>query len=411
MRSIVLTTNSPGEVSAWVGPVVAALARFHPDARVSVVVPPCSFASGREVQVLRCMPGISQVLSPAEYLVFAVTGRLPDSFARPAPQGGVVVHLGGDFAHTGLVAKRLRMPAVAYTEGLVTWKSPFGAFCVPYSGTAQQVLSRGVRPERVHVVGNLMVDSLRPSMDRASWVELMGWGGGRQPYVLLVPGSRPYELSHVAPLFLCAANLIGQSMPAVGFVLALSPFADISILAQAVSPCLVEQRGPGHWSLQAGNAGRTIEVVQGHQHDAMLHADFALTIPGTNTAEMAVLRVPMLVSVPMNWPEDIPLEGLPGLVGGVPYIGRKLKAAAVKRVARSIRFTALPNRIAGRDVVPELRGVLQAEDIAERCLELLAQSGEVTRSRVAEAADAMGPSGAAERLVAVAEDVSIRGRG
>src|SRR5690606_40059936 len=60
----------------------------------------------------------------------------------------------------------------------------------------------------------------------------------------------------------------------------------------------------------------------------------------------------------------IPLEGLPGLVGRLPGVGPAVKRWAVRRLDRSIGFVALPNRWAGRAVVPELRGVVRPEVLA-----------------------------------------------
>ena len=47
------------------------------------------------------------------------------------------------------------------------------------------------------------------------------------------------------------------------------------------------------------------------QYNLMNWADLALTILGTNTVELAALGVPMVVTVPLTHPEEIPLRGWP----------------------------------------------------------------------------------------------------
>ena len=57
----------------------------------------------------------------------------------------------------------------------------------------------------------------------------------------------------------------------------------------------------------------------------MQWADLALTIPGTNTVELSFMGVPMVVTIPLNYPEEIPLEGPAQLLSRVPVLGRQLK--------------------------------------------------------------------------------------
>jgi lipid-A-disaccharide synthase len=131
--------------------------------------------------------------------------------------------------------------------------------------------------------------------------------------------------------------------------------------------------------------------------------DVAVTLPGTNTMELAALGVPMVVIVPMNEPEKIPLEGLPGLAGGVPFVGPWMKRKAIQRQAARIVFTALPNRRAGSCVVPEVRGCLTGPDIAGPVCELLGSSSE--RQRLSERLKSIaGGRGAASRLVGLIMD-------
>jgi len=81
---IVFTVNSPGEVSTWLAPTVAALKRLAPDVKATVFILPCLYASGTELDVVRRMPGVEAVVSPRESLRYIVGGRLPAGGARRA---------------------------------------------------------------------------------------------------------------------------------------------------------------------------------------------------------------------------------------------------------------------------------------------------------------------------------------
>jgi lipid-A-disaccharide synthase len=119
--------------------------------------------------------------------------------------------------------------------------------------------------------------------------------------------------------------------------------------------------------------------------------------------ELAALGVPMVVIVPTNEPERIPLEGLPGLVGAVPFVGPWVKRRAIQRLAARIGFVALPNRRAGSCVVPEVKGSLTAPDVADPVCELLGSDTE--RRRMSERLKSIaGGRGAAARLVGLIKD-------
>ncbi|CAI5496811.1 unnamed protein product [Closterium sp. Naga37s-1] len=111
---VAIITNGPGEVAAWVAPVVASLARlFGPDPRrlrVSVrpfpptppapcayhartpasfvLLAPCPHASGNELAVLRAMPGVHRCTGPQGFFHMLL-------FTRPAAATGGQ-HTGGE---------------------------------------------------------------------------------------------------------------------------------------------------------------------------------------------------------------------------------------------------------------------------------------------------------------------------
>ena len=195
---------------------------------------------------------------------------------------------------------------------------------MPDAGASKSAGGRR-QPEQIEVIGDLMLDAIRPTVaDRVSAKAMLGVGD-RGYVVSLFPGSRPYELQAMLPFMLRTAELIACSVEQpVRFLISLAPFVDHEALVQAagsITPgfegvtATVEQDAPlsgGHtgsvgvWRLCTAKVRAT--AYQGLQYDIMQAGDVAVTIPGSNTAEMAGLGVPMVVVFPLNKPEALPLE-------------------------------------------------------------------------------------------------------
>lgn len=406
-RDLILTANSPGEVAGWVAPAVPALREAVPGARVTVFVPPCTFASGCELEVVKALPGVDAAYGPGEFLRYALLGVRPPGFL-PGPEG-CVLFLGGELTNAVLLKKRLGYPAVAYTEGFVNWTDAFARFAVPYAVTRDKLLAKGVPEEKVVVVGNLMLDAVRPQ--RRPEVVREEEGAAGRDLVLLLPGSRPAEIEFMTPFLVQAASLLAQRRPETAFVLSLSPFAQPAQLDAALKGPLARECGVTARFIPDAGSDETrvgqievdqirIPVRRGVRFDLMAAADLALTIPGTNTAELGFLGVPMVVALPLNHPERIPLEGLAGLIGNLPRLGKTLKRRILPRIAQRMPYAAWPNRLAGECLVPELRGEVEPAAVAEAAAALLGDPGR--RTAMAEALRrTTGEPGAARRLGAV----------
>lgn len=393
--------NSPGEVATWLTPVVAALREEGTAARLTAFILPCTYASGAEEEVVREIPGIDIVVGTGESLMYALFGRRPRGW-RPAERGALLF-LGGEFMLAARIVRRTGYLGAAYTEGYINHAPAFRAVFVPREGGKERLLARGVDEASVETVGDLMVDAAHsgaPGREEAR--KRLGIDPGAGPVVALFPGSRPFEIALMLKHFVAAAWHIRRAIPSSSFVAAISPFTSGQAFADAVE----EARGSGidiergQDLLRVALVGEEIQIriVRGRSREVISASDLALTVPGSNTAEMAALGLPMIVCVSLERPEEVPLEGIPALIERVPLIGRRLKAKAVLAFERKLPFVALPNRIAGRAIVPEIRGERVApEDIARQAVELL--SDEPARVRIGrELREAMGPAGAAARI-------------
>lgn len=383
----ILTTNGPGELCTWVAPVMAELRRRSPGARIVVSLVPCQFAGGNEAAVARGM-GADAVTEVADHLRLLATGRRPAAYQG---SGGAVVKLGGEVYHALRVAARLGYPAYSYAFE-PEWSPRLAKLFVDRPRTRERALARGADADRVEVVGNLVADAFERAPERP-----------REPLLLLVPGSRGFEAVHLLGVFLAAAQTVAEAVPGIEVVWLRSPLLTERQAAEAIAGARSRVIG-GVGARRSGDHlitedGLVVRVAGGSaRYPEMARASLAIAVPGTNTLELALAGVPALVVLPTQRPELIPIPGPAQFIGLIPLVGPVIKRAGVRALLPSYPHVALPNILAGREIVPELRGRLTAREIGEAAAALFADQERLRRIRTDLAAE-MPPPGAAARLV------------
>lgn len=361
-----ITTNGPGEVIGWVRPFLRALYDRKAQARVTVVVLPCAYATGRETELLRQMFPAARVIDPSSYGRFLLGRRIPGMERTH----GIVQYLGGDLFHTKTIARRLGLQAMTYKFTRRSYSTMFERFFALDEDNAAEMRGLGAAPDRVRLVGNLVADSVVGSLTHPP--PPPGTGDG----VTILPGSRWYEVRFLMPFFMAVARDLMRLRPGLRITFAFSPFNTDEQLKEGI-----EWPGdPKHF----GIAGRydvqqqTIEadgfrfaVDRSTDYRALAASQMVISIPGTKCMEAAVLGRAMLVAVPLNRVEEIAMNGVAGYIQRVPLIGKPLKRWLARKASERITFFAQPNIDAGAEIVPEIRGVLHPRDVAERASAML----------------------------------------
>jgi len=398
---IFIMANSPGELVGWVRPTVEKLKEKQKKVIIIVVIPPCQYASGMEREVVENFPEVDLVVGPSQYLKYLFLGIRPSSFREV--KRGVVVFLGGDPFHAVVLSKRLGLPAVAYMQK-PRWKRYFKKFMVLDQAAREKFMAKRAEENKVFVVGDLTVDGIKLGMSREEGYSRWGLNSGNF-IISILPGSRPEMVRYMTPFFLRTAELIKKEVPKTQFLLALSPFVpkeelvslDESEVSKVFQGAKIKLKKDNEkWRLIT-ESDLEVLVVEGRQHEVLNVAHLIITIPGIHTLEAAYLGIPMLVAVPLNKPEAIPLDGLAGLVRGVPLFGSSIKRWIVRGCAKRIKFTAIPNIRAGREIIPEIRGVIKAEDVAKEAIKLLRDPKGLARMRK-ELREIAGEKGAADKV-------------
>lgn len=167
----------------------------------------------------------------------------------------------------------------------------------------------------VHCVGHPLADEIEPGDHRPAARGRLGLAADRR-VVTLMPGSRAGEVGLLLPDFLAAAGRLLQEQP------------DLVFLIPAANPARREQIDA---AVAALANPLPVTVLDGQSHDAMAAADAILMASGTATLEGMLLGRPMVVAYRMHW----------------------LSYAILSRIVKTDYF-ALPNLLAGRELVPEL---------------------------------------------------------
>jgi Lipid-A-disaccharide synthetase len=401
---IVLLSNGPGELYTWAGPMLRELRAQAPDVRVSLGLLPCPFASGHEERIARGL-GFDAISSVTESLAYIAGGPKPGAFAKKA--NGLVIGLGGDVAFPGRIGSRLGYPAWRYSFEPY-WKDGLEKLFVHDARTLEKARKSGPqdKPEnRIENIGNLTADALAfqtpapklPGLD-----------------VLIMPGSRKFEVEHMLGVFAASAEQIAQTVAGpIRFHWPRSRLLTEPMLEVARSGKKVLDLGGVSTRLEADflvtpNGTRIHVADESDRYALMKMCDLALTIPGTNTLELGIANCPSIVALPLQKSELIPIENPLRYLEHIPIFGPRIKRRLVEIFLSRFKHVSLPNMIADEAIQLELRGDVTPELIASHAQKLLEHPDELARIRSRLNATMPQPGTAAKLVTRALERVGLK---
>ena len=410
---LIILSNGPGEVTTWVRPVVRALrAKLGCDrsqVRISAILSPCPNASGKEVQILKTYPEIDRVQGAEHFTKFLVWGKTAENWDWR--ERGIIIFLGGDQFFPVVIGKRLGYQTVVYAEWTARWHGLIDRFAVMNKEVAAKVKPQYL--DRFTVVGDLMVD-------RNSCPEQVP--NENDPILIgLLPGSKAAKLGMGLPLMLAIAEYIQAANPQVKFAIPVAPTLDISTLASYADPTknpIIALVNGATATLVQGETMPYLQTARGLKVE--LHTEFpaydwlskctlCLTTIGANTAELGGLGVPTIVLIALQQLDAMRAwDGLPGILVNLPLVGSpiaKIVNTIAYRNMGNYKF-AWPNIWAGKEIVPELVGNLDAKTVAEFTLDYLQHPEKLATMR-SELRKVRGEAGAAAKLAAIVADLRL----
>ena len=210
----------------------------------------------------------------------------------------------------------------------------------------------------VRFVGHPLVDLARPSRSRDECLRGLHLDPSA-PVVAMLPGSRPNELTRLAPVMIQAALLVARKVPNAQFIIARAPHLGDTLFEGFGLP------------------GVTVRIVEGQPDDVLNASDAVVTASGTATVQTALHGKPMVVLYKLS-----------------PMTYRLGKPLA------RVDMYAMVNLIAGERVVLELiQDACTGEAVAAETVKLLTDTEYRQRmiGKIAEVRSRLGGPGASER--------------
>ncbi|MDZ8262061.1 lipid-A-disaccharide synthase [Nostoc sp. ChiQUE01b] len=421
---ILILSNGPGEVTTWVRPVVKALRQElgddHSLVRISVVLSPCSNASGKEAVIALSYPEVDRVQAAEHFWQFLLWGKTFENWDWRSR--GVVVFLGGDQIFPVIIGKKLGYRTVVYAEWSARWHNRIDRFGVMKPEVAARVPQKYAH--KFTVVGDLMLEAQEQVSTPYSLLPITPYPQRgphlpHSPIIGLLPGSKAAKLAQGVPLTLAIAEYVYAKRPQTRFVIPVAPTLDLPTLASFADPqknsmaetfgfdgasLIVPEDAKGKPLLKTA-AGLIVELWQENPaYHLLSQCCICLTTVGANTAELGALGVPMIVLLPTQQLDAMrSWDGLPGLLANLPVVGTpfaKLINWSFLRFVRRKGLLAWPNIWAQEEIVPELIGKLQPQEVGEMVLDFLTHPEKLDDMR-AKLRNIRGESGAAQKIAQI----------
>jgi lipid-A-disaccharide synthase len=360
MDELYILTNSPGEVSGWVRPVVMELGSKGFPAKISLVVLPCQYASGMEAEYGKEIEGIDSVCTFKE--LWKNSGLMKGTKR-------LVLQLGGDPFFGAILSAKLRCIWMIYTAR-PRWKSRVAHYFVPDAYAEKRFAVRGVERDRVTRVGNLIFDSTPRCENTDEARRIMALSEGEEA-VSFLPGSRPFEYRDGFPFFTFAAMEVLRKHPNYHAFLPVAPTVDENLLTEGLHEAGLNWTGGSYAEEILWDGPGRIRFIRDNNFEAIKASALAVAFPGTNNLQITSLCVPLLTVIPLNQAENIPLDGIPGMIPMYLPGAARLKKKLVYWYSGRLKYASLPNRMAGKEIVPEHRGVmtpLMVADLVEKLI-------------------------------------------
>ena len=364
---LAVTANGPGEVAGWLRPLLRALYARAPETDVHAFLVPDEYATGFEAPTLRALFPQAHVYDPKTYLKFAVGGRV-----EGVPSAvDLVLYVGGDLLHAARVHARLKGKAASYKFSRPRYRKLFDRVFAVDAKNVEQLEAWGTPPDRIVRVGNLAIDGA--VLEAQASLE----PGTPHDGILVMPGSRTYEVENLVPFYFTAALRMLRERPSLPIAFGISPFTSDQRLQAAIErggdPRVFAQRGrllreDDRTYLASADGTVRIPVLR-NALAAASRARLVLTIPGTKTIELAVLGKPALTITPLNAPEIITVNGPLTYLDRVPAIGVPLKRAVAVGISKRFTYHTQPNMDLGEMAICEVHGTVTPGRIARVALE------------------------------------------
>lgn len=370
LHNIIITANSPGEISGWAEPLIKKIKNDYPEIKIYLVLLPCVFSSGEEKEVAGNIKGIEKIFSPQK--IWSLIFKRNNLFTP----NDVILHLGGDLMYSALLTRNIKCKAYAYIWANSLWDKYFTGYFIRGEKDKERLIKQGIAPDKIFMVGDFIYDAMKSYKTGIKNKDLT---------ITFMPGSRKDEFAMLTPMLMGVAFLLKQNIKHIKFNLIVSPylFKNKIFSKEFLMPDEKLKGLKTYINMQnkqlKDEAGTVISLVVENHYEEMAKSHFAVCIPGTKTAQIGALGIPMLVILPLGRAEFVPFTGLVGMLDYLGIFGKGIKYYLIRKIAKNFGSTAQPNILAGRYIVPEMIKDLTVEEIYVKIHDLLNNPNELSK--------------------------------
>ncbi|MDR1482226.1 MAG: hypothetical protein LBI74_06330 [Synergistaceae bacterium] len=357
-----ITANSPGEIAGRVVPVVREIRPRIWNSRITLVILPCQYASGAELS-------LGEDSGADRCVRIGKIGELLSERAGEERTKRLILHMGGDLLFSIYLSRRLSSPLWAYSSA-PRWRRLVNMFLLPDGDAEERFVSANIDAGRYERIGEIAIDSVVLRESEEETRESLRLTPD-EPVIAFLTGSRPIEYRYGMPFFVSAASKITERFKDHRVFFPLAATVQEDLLRDVLISAGIRFKGETRVHAIDIGGSRWAEVVRDRTLEVLNCSKLAIVVPGTNNLQAAALYVPFIMALPLDRADEYPLDGLPGLLP-LWFPGfRALKRRYIMKLNERTKFVSLPNKMAGRAIVPEVRGLIGPDDVAERAIELL----------------------------------------
>lgn len=304
----------------------------YPDTEIQIFLTPCQYATGFEKEIAETLPLVKKVYSPKE--------TIKHIFSWPIRKNnkakGAVLFLGGDPLYSQALGIKHKLPVYGYHER----EGSLGIFFKKSFSSKS--------------IGNLMADKITEFPPKKNII-LNKLKLEDKPYTLFFASSRPKQFEALFPLLCDTIQELKKQDSTLNPIINISPF---------ISKKQVEK-------IKKKSNLNNIVCLQENSIEVMSIAKWLITIPGTNTAEAAYMKLPMIVLIPLNNPELLIFDGLGGLLSHIPLFGAVITQSIITVLKKKGRMYSQPNLMLNEPIIPEIIETIIPEKLAKTLLNYL----------------------------------------
>ena len=376
--AVVIISNGPGEMATWVKPVINNVNKIIKNTprenylKIILTLVPCPNATGNEFKVASSWKKIDLVTPAYKFWKLLIK---PSLFTK-WPKEGIVIFLGGDQFWSVLLARRLGYQSITYAEWTARWPQ-WNSKILAMNETVKNKLSKKHK-KKCLVIGDLMADI------EINTNELIK--SPHKKWIAILPGSKKTKLLIGIPYFLEVADLIKNIDSSINLMIPLANTTSIQDYLDYQSDknpiskyysskikVIKKIKDPVFdYILETEKNSKIYIITKVPNYDILAQCDLALTTVGANTAELAAIKLPMIVILPTQHLDIMhSWDGIFGLLGHIPIFNRLITLVLKKWYLNKNKFFSWPNIKANKLIIPERIGEIFPKEIAIEALSIV----------------------------------------